>query len=85
MYADGGGGTCLSTSLSYFEAYAVDTCIPIQVFPLQSDDKSVIFKAPDDNDDGAEPYVKYYTSERDCNGTHSKVSLSTSCEEEASS
>ena len=82
MYSDNGDGECKTKDFTYFEAYAIDTCIPIQVFSLQSNDESVIFKAPKSDNDA--PYVKYYTDNHQCEGTHSIYDLDTDCEQCAS-
>ena len=82
LYADGGDGTCDSDDYDYFEAYALNTCIPIQVYSLQSDDESVMFKKPLDG--STTPYIKYYTEDHTCSGTHTTYDLDTDCEQCAS-
>jgi len=77
LYSDGGEGTCDSSEYTYFEAYALNVCIPIQVFSLASDDKSVMFKKPLSG--STTPFVKYYTEAHDCSGTHTSYYLDTDC------
>lgn len=83
--------TCSTSNFNYYEAYVTDICIPIQVYSMQSNDESVIFKGSssddyDSNDDGDDdngagtPWIKYYTEKRTCSGDHVTYDLSTSCE-----
>jgi len=77
--------TCQSELFDYYEAYALDTCIPINVWTHCSSDESCVFKVSDADDDDADdsssstPYLKMYTEQRNCGGSHTKYDLSTEC------
>jgi hypothetical protein len=69
-------GTCDEKNFILYEAYALDTCIPIQVFYTRKDDASAQFKHDEKTGD---MYATIYTGERDCSGDSTQESFSTSC------
>ena len=79
VYADSTCGTTTaggSNDYALFEAYVLDTCIPIQVFYTRTDDRSASFAYDSATQ---QMYAKIYNQNRDCSGAYTTVDFDAEC------